>query len=686
MADRYKQLFEAAVAAYPDTKKQKVQTDVNLVWKEIKAGRKDYLTELKQFKDLGTRAKSNLMSFWAPSRKRKPSETAASTSEIQFVRAIVTTHVTDQPSSSTDEQPEPAPKVARSETPVQRNTKEELSKTEKRIADLHIVKSSVGLSEIHAKELTSLVQKKADLEKKIKRLKSLQASQQKLRDKKKKLLGELKVSHPEAAERMKTSGKAGRPPLESHDDLAELHNVILNLVCPESSADDRRRTEVYNSCQTLDNLKEKLEVAGYSITRTALYYRLAPANVHHRDGKRHVHTVPVKLLKPQTVARKAHVDHEFAKAVCTSAEEFACLFDANDVFYLSQDDKAKVPLGLPISKKQTAILMHVDYKVTLPDHDFPIGAKHKLIPSVYAGCVMKESKISFSGPTFIAIRSQKHDSSTAETHLRDFNRLVELDEFKSSAKGRDGVLKPLIFVAVDSGPDEAPSNFKTMLAWITCFNTHNVDGIFVFSNAPGFSAFNKVERRMAPLSKDTAGIVLPFDNFGTHLNSSNKTIDTELEKRNFAAAGEVLASVWSETVIDNYPVVAKWTPPEEPGSAIDSVDQEWIDRHVCQSRYLLQIVRCDDLTCCTTSRTKYADVLGGKFIPPPIPLKAGPKVGEGKFGGLFQNLWLAHTTNTRVFDTHCPKLNEIKHQSGMSELGSITTLSVLCARTSYSPQ
>ena len=61
--------------------------------------------------------------------------------------------------------------------------------------------------------------------------------------------------------------------------------------------------------QTLDNIKEKLGVAGYSITRTALYYRLAPANVHHRDGKRHVDTVPVKLLKPQTVARKAHVDH-----------------------------------------------------------------------------------------------------------------------------------------------------------------------------------------------------------------------------------------------------------------------------------------------------------------------------------------------------------------------------------------
>ena len=46
-------------------------------------------------------------------------------------------------------------------------------------------------------------------------------------------------------------------------------------------------------------------------------------------------------------------------------EEFANLFDPDSVFYLSQDDKARVPLGLPISKKQTAIVMHVEYKVYL---------------------------------------------------------------------------------------------------------------------------------------------------------------------------------------------------------------------------------------------------------------------------------------------------------------------------------
>ena len=211
-----------------------------------------------------------------------------------------------------------------------------------------------------------------------------------------------------------------------------------------------------------------------------------------------------------------------------------------------------------------------------------------------------------------------------------------------------------------------------MLAWIDCFNCHDVDGIFIFSNAAGSSAYNKVKRRMAPLSKDTAGIILPFDKFGSHLDSSNRTIDIELEKKNFVAAGEILASVWSETVIDNYPVVAKWIDSAEANMTIQTdIDQKWIDTHVSQSRYLLQIVKCKDLSCCTKSRsrTNYDTILGSRFIPPPIPLKinnTGPSgSAKGKFGGLFQNLWLSHSTKTKVFDTYCPKMNEVKHQSGV---------------------
>ena len=86
------------------------------------------------------------------------------------------------------------------------------------------------------------------------------------------------------------------------------------------------------------------------------------------------------------------------------ARELASLFSDENVFFLSADDKARVSLDLPVSKKQTAILMHLEYRVKLPDHDFPIERKHKLIQSVYAACEKnKDGSTGYNGPTYIAI-------------------------------------------------------------------------------------------------------------------------------------------------------------------------------------------------------------------------------------------------------------------------------------------
>ena len=67
------------------------------------------------------------------------------------------------------------------------------------------------------------------------------------------------------------------------------------------------------------------------------------------------------------------------------------------------------------------------------------------------------------------------------------------------------------------------------------------------TNAPGLSAFNKVERRMYHLSKQLTGVILPHDTFGSHL-LNGKTVDSELEKKNFKAAGETLAQIWNDTM------------------------------------------------------------------------------------------------------------------------------------------
>ena len=97
---------------------------------------------------------------------------------------------------------------------------------------------------------------------------------------------------------------------------------------------------------------------------------------------------------------------------------------------------------------------------------------------------------------------------------------------------------------------------------------------------------------MAPLSHDLAGIILPHDTYGTHLDGSGKTLDKELEEENFYAAADVLSNIWSQTVIDKHQVNCKtvkkgsqFIPPEP--------SPDWISKHVQVMCYTDTIFQCD---------------------------------------------------------------------------------------------
>ena len=68
----------------------------------------------------------------------------------------------------------------------------------------------------------------------------------------------------------------------------------------------------------------------------------------------------------------------------------------------------------------------MECKVRLSDHNFVVGIRHTLIPSVYVVYEIKENgELSYSGNTFIRIRSGKHYSSSAHTHAYDIKELFE---------------------------------------------------------------------------------------------------------------------------------------------------------------------------------------------------------------------------------------------------------------------
>ena len=164
-------------------------------------------------------------------------------------------------------------------------------------------------------------------------------------------------------------------------------------------------------------------------------------------------------------------------------------------------------------------------------------------------------------------------------------RIRGLDEFRESLFCDDGSSKPVMIITVDGGPDENPRYSKTVMCSIDYFVSCNLDALFVATNAPGRSAYNRVERRMAPLSHDLAGIVLPHDHFGSHLNSAGLTVDEDMEAKNFEKAGQVLSEIWSETVIDGHPTVAEYISPSEDEMPMLK-DQAWHKAHVRESQYV----------------------------------------------------------------------------------------------------
>ena len=115
------------------------------------------------------------------------------------------------------------------------------------------------------------------------------------------------------------------------------------------------------------------------------------------------------------------------------------------------------------------------------------------------------------------------------------------------------------------------------------FTDYNLDLLVVTNSAAGSSAYNAVERRMAPTSKKLCGVALDHQSLGSQLDCNNKTVDVELEKRNFAAAGKTLSEIFSEGLIDAYVCNCKYVHPlskQERINKFQDYDEKWMNKHV----------------------------------------------------------------------------------------------------------
>lgn len=167
--------------------------------------------------------------------------------------------------------------------------------------------------------------------KSLTRKQSAQQRSSKSRAIKKRKLEDVCLEHPDVANKLKIRSNPGRPSLE--EDQPDILQTIMKIAIFGSSADERRRTETVTSCKNLDQLHEQLKTLGLQLSRSATYLRLLPQNSFSREGKRHVSTVPVKLIRAQNDLKKKHIDTEFATASIRYLESLASFLGPNEVFF-----------------------------------------------------------------------------------------------------------------------------------------------------------------------------------------------------------------------------------------------------------------------------------------------------------------------------------------------------------------
>lgn len=376
----YNEFMEAFKSANPDRSKEKRLFDGRKLWLELKADEKVVKAKIQELKDLAAirKHKNSLHFFLTP----KPSSSNAAADNTVGSHAVPSEAeqedvvVVEDASSDHDVGLSPAGGVKR-KVPAYKQDKlrDELSMLDKEIG-LLITKQSKGfLDSDGGEQLRQKIKEKAAKEKELDKTERNAQRQLKHRRTQASLIA--------SSEAAPSQGPTlGRPRLETI--YPELLEGIMDIVDGQSGVDSRRRSETLNAVTTLGQLHTKLKGRGFEISQSALYLRLLPTRSNTTEGKNHKVTVPVKLIKPSNDEHKHHDDSRFCFQTIENIKRVASILGPKQVLITSVDDKAKVPLGVTAAKLQTPMVMSMKYKVRLPDHDFVVASKHKLVPSVTA--------------------------------------------------------------------------------------------------------------------------------------------------------------------------------------------------------------------------------------------------------------------------------------------------------------
>ncbi|EXX67712.1 hypothetical protein RirG_111930 [Rhizophagus irregularis DAOM 197198w] len=194
------------------------------------------------------------------------------------------------------------------------------------------------------------------------KLKKNASYSQKCREKKRKILNE--------NQEVIQYDKPGRPSLLFEH--PNLHDHIHDSI-EFGAADEKRQREVVK-VQIIKNLRKTLE-ENYHIymAKTTLNNYLLPQQSNSIAARAHHHPAWVAVAGVSRTKIRDHPDGHYCLASVKSARQFATVF-ADKAVIISQDDKAKIGLGVPAVGQTFRTLQSVHEPVGVADHDFSLGS------------------------------------------------------------------------------------------------------------------------------------------------------------------------------------------------------------------------------------------------------------------------------------------------------------------------
>ena len=349
----YQDFFQLFRKAHPEVNGSKCQAAVNETWKGLKEGKgvdevryKEEMLKLKkkiEKKSIQTmfNAKTKPPTVLVEDEVTVPIEDVATESIDELGDDNQENHTgVNEAAELADED------VKRYETPAQTKVKEELTAAEIDLARLIDARNIGGHETVVAltRRITEVTKVRDNLKSKLKILGQNMKSQMRAREKKKSAIDKATRDFPQIASTLKSREQVGRPRLE--EDQPNIDKDILEIATIGAACSDRRREDLFRTVKTLDDLHAAIKGLGYQISRSGLYLRLLPRDATTIHGKKHVKTVPVRLVRPENNLRKSHPDRMFAAETFKTGQDIVEFLGSEAAIYLSQDDKSAVHIGV----------------------------------------------------------------------------------------------------------------------------------------------------------------------------------------------------------------------------------------------------------------------------------------------------------------------------------------------------